>query len=385
MSNAPVQPRSRELEIIRVLFDKHLLHRAVNLAEARWTGSGDVIQLAYEWRDLAPQDRRARLEQIGPERLAQFQALADLEPDLARVLEDLAGRGVLETVHGSPDTEHDDTGLPEDEDAISHDVPEDESELPSPTVDTSEPDPESWEEAPVEDGTGDDAGVPVGLPDVEDVRDIIAASLPQTDLSPESIDEVLLNEQQRRAEAIASGEEILQRVRDRLDTAARRATSQPSISPAPSLSSLPRMTAPAASPGPVASIAMPDERTFTAPPEYWLRRLEDERIVVVDGTVPAPSDDELVAIANDLGIGIEEFDLEPGLTRALFGGLRRTGTTVEVEVGQLPAALAHGCLAVVRGRFMPHMLERLRKGLCDIPGTRATVRIADETRVLVIP
>lgn len=383
MSDAPVQPRSREFEIIKVLFDKHLLHRAINLAEVRWAGSGEVVRLAYEWRDLAPGERRTRLEQIGPDRLSQFRVFGDLDPELAQVLDDLAGRGVLEAVQFPADTTEQDEVVPSQDDMVSAEegVDEPASDEPSPAVEHTEAEP--VEADPIEDDTVIDPGVEVELTD--DVRSMIEASLPHTDLSPESIDEVVANEQRRRAEAVASGEEMLQRVRDRLDSTARRVESRPGRHRQPAPAAFPRMTAASTSPASVTLTTPPGEQTFTAPPEFWLQRLREERVIVVDGTSPAPSDDELVAIANELGLGIEEFDLGPGLTRALFGGLRRTGSSIEVEVGPLPAALAHGCLAVVRGRMMPSMLKRLQAGMCDIPGTRATVRLSDETRVLNIP
>jgi hypothetical protein len=140
-----------------------------------------------------------------------------------------------------------------------------------------------------------------------------------------------------------------------------------------------------ATPGAAQSTIVIDEGHFTPPPGYWLEQLSDNQVVVAGGRILPPSDDELVALANELGLGLAEFVVEPGATRALFGGLERNGGVVEVAVGALPTALAAPNLVVVRGRLFAKVLERLRAGMCDIPGTRATVRLDPSSRVLFVP
>lgn len=364
MSGAPVRPRSRELEIVRVLFDKHLLERAVMLAEARWEGSGDMIRLAYLWPDLAPAQRRERLEQIGPEQLAQFRALAEVNPDLARVIDTLDERGVLSSSATDP-------GLSE---AVAEAQAEPKPEaVADPVFHASDLEP--WD--PVE-------AEPVLEPD--DVRDMLDIDLPERGMSRESMEAFVSSEQARRSEAVTSGEEMLRRVRERLDSVATRVTSKPvgNTRTAPTLPA--RMaTGTALQPGATAMVDDAGEHTFIPPPEHWISRLNADRVVAIDTHASAPTDDQLVAIANELGLGIAEFVAAPGSARDLFGGLRRSGRSVTVDVGPLPTALSDPCLVVMRGRFTPKTIERLRAGMCDIPGTRATVRVNPDTRVLVIP
>lgn len=385
MSGQPVRPRSRELEIVRVLFDKHLLERAVNLAEARWAGSGEMVRLAYQWQDMGPAERRHELERIGPQQLAQFRALADLDPELAKVLDTLEERGVLPPVlaSGSSPVAHT-TYNPEI--APLEDVLEVES---SPAVEEAAPPPEP---APVDVETGadhrdDPAGGSGWSPDLPgDIEKLFDGKLPELDLSNASLSDFAESEQARRTEAVASGEELLQRVRDRLNSSARRVTSNPigtgSSSPALPVRMPPSMTTQTGSSG-VMTAAEADQ--FAPPPDFWLKRLREDRVVVVDASTQPPSDDQLVALANELSLGLAEFVVEAGLTRQLFGGLKRSGSGVDVQIGPLPSALAGPSLVVVRGRLFPRIEERLRAGMCDIPGTRATVRLDPRARILMIP
>jgi hypothetical protein len=105
--------------------------------------------------------------------------------------------------------------------------------------------------------------------------------------------------------------------------------------------------------------------------------------VVEPGTTP-PSDDQLVALANEFDLELSEFVIEAGSSRALFGGLKRSGTSVDVRVGPLPTALADRHLAVIHGRLFTRLEARMREGMVDIPGTRATVRMNPEARVILI-
>jgi hypothetical protein len=377
MSGSPVRPRPRELEIVRVLFDKHLLERAVNLSEARWAGSGDMVRLAYRWRDMGPAERRQELERIGPEQLAQFRALADLDPELANVLNTLEERGVLPPRPAA--AEHDDDS-PRQEEEVAVERPRRADPVPNKTIDRG---------GPVETDPGDHLPPTGGsgwVPDVSaDVGKLFDGEMAVLNLDRESLADFAAREKSRQSEAVASGEELLKRVRARLDSSARRVTSNPPGSGSTSSSLPARMSsAMTGRTGSAAVITSDEEAQFVPPPGYWLKRLKDERIIVVDSSMKAPSDDDLVALANEFGLGLSEFAIDAGMTRQLFGGLKRNGARVDVQVGPLPSALAEPSLVVVRGRLMQRIEDRMRLGMCDIPGTRATVRIDPQTRILLI-
>jgi hypothetical protein len=390
MSGPPVRPRSRELEIVRVLFDKHLLERAVNLAEARWAGSGAMVRLAYHWQDLGPAERRQQLEAIGPEQLAHFRALADLDPELASVLDTLEQRGVIPPLPSTAD----DAGQPADDvepPPIYDDPPvisgrEARAHFPpgSGGVTGDLPDEVTIDASPI--ARSDDQG---GSGFASNLRSGSVTSLseavPELDLSSADLESYARAEQERRAEAVRTGEELLQRVRDRLSSSARRVTANPigSGSSAPILPKhVPDRMAGQAS---ASAVTLAEDAAFVPPPDYWVNRLQAEPVVVADGSILLPTDDQLVALANELSLELAEFVIEAGTSRALFGGLKRRGHNVDVVVGPIPSALAHPALVVLRGRLFPRMEERLRGGMCDIPGTRASVRVHPETRVLILP
>ena len=199
-SMPPGRLQSREKEIVRVLFDQHLLDRAVNLSEARWPGSGDMVRLAYFWPDLAPTERRQRLEDLGTEKLAEFRSLADLHPELAQVLEQLEAQGVLPS------------SAAQNVDSPPTDEPEAEAEM------VEQPEPVTVD------------GASTGLePDVSGVQDdwipddpaLLKLEMPDLELGGESVEEFIASERERRAEAIAIGAETLERVRSRLDQTAQ--------------------------------------------------------------------------------------------------------------------------------------------------------------------
>ncbi len=99
--NSPIVPQRREIEIMRVLFERRLKDRAIALAESRVTGSGKMVDLAYEWSKLGPTERRERLSGIGPEEIARLRDFAELNPDLARAVEELDRRGVLPQIEAA--------------------------------------------------------------------------------------------------------------------------------------------------------------------------------------------------------------------------------------------------------------------------------------------
>lgn len=351
----PVQPRSREMEIVRVLFDRHLLDRALNLAEARWPGSGDMIRLAYSWPELEPGERRQQLEDMGPERISEFRAFADLHPELAQVVDTLETRGGLTAP--SQVVEQDPAPEPLIESSIAE--PSEEPSLNIP--------PPSEEAAPVESSTDNGS-----LPEIEAFLDLEVA---------DGFDEFRETARERHAEGLATGVETLERVRARLDESARRLVTSASKTPRASNRRPAMVTAPTG--GARATLAV-DDGHVTPLPGYWLEQLLAGQVVLADGRERPPTDDELVALANELGLELAEFHVEAGAARQIFGGLVRAGRVVEASVGPLPAALASPALVVIRGRMFAKQVQRLRVGFCDIPGTRATVRVDPEARVLIL-
>lgn len=357
----PVQPRSREMEIVRVLFDRHLLDRALNLAETRWPGSGDMIRLAYGWPDLAPAERRQALEDIGPERISEFRAFADLHPELAEVIDTLEARGGL----SSP---------PEPVEPVAEAVPVEPE--PAQEIPEYQP-PKNSQAAPVAEM--------IGSPPVQAPLGDVTPSPGELDVAGE-FEDFRSSARERSAENLAAGAQTLERIRARLDASARRLGSRSIDSRRPA--ALPSARQPAAISASAAPAATPLELhsgRFTPPPGYWLERLAGEQVVVVEGRMSPPTDDELVALANELGLALAEFQVDAGVTRQLFGGLARAGLAVETAVGPLPVALASPALVVIRGRLFTKQLQRLRAGFCDIPGTRATVRLGPSARVLILP
>ena len=85
---------ARSVDMIRRLVARKLVDRAVLLGEARWPGSGPLIRLAA-WPELAPNERAARLEAIGPEALGQLRSLAEMQPDLSAVLAELEAHRIV--------------------------------------------------------------------------------------------------------------------------------------------------------------------------------------------------------------------------------------------------------------------------------------------------
>lgn len=86
---------ARSIDLIRRLVARKLVDRAVLLGEARWPGSGPLIRLAAAWPELAPNERAARLEAIGPEALGQLRPLAEMQPELSAVLAELESHGIV--------------------------------------------------------------------------------------------------------------------------------------------------------------------------------------------------------------------------------------------------------------------------------------------------
>lgn len=382
MAGSPGSFRPRELEIVKVLLDKHLLERAVNLAEARWAGSGEMVRLAYRWEELSPADRRQELERLGPEVLAQYRPMADLNPDLAIVLGTLEQRGVLPGKSQAPEEPVDPAPSQPDEESLQPSTYAAARQTPPPPPVDAEP-------------VIEPVLPPTASPAMRrDLQERIERLSKETLIdsgagyaAAESMQYSADAAQQRRAEAVAQGEQLLDRVRSRLDTTSRQAASASTRITASS-HQLPRVDALA----PSMVTSQPTDTSIVVgspepslPPDYWAKRLKDEQVVILDADTHAPSDDELVALANEFDLELSEFVIAPGTTRALFGGLKRSGTAVDVQVGPLPYALANPQLVVVRGRLFPSIEEGLRRGVVDIPGTRACVQMDARARLIVVP
>ncbi len=377
MAGSPGSFRPRELEIVKVLLDKHLLERAVNLAEARWAGSGEMVRLAYRWEELNPADRRQELERLGPEMLAHYRPLAELNPDLAMVLGTLEQRGVLPTAAQEPVGP---SPPPEPEAPKAQSTYAAARQTPPPAV-VAEPVVEPVLPPTASRETRRDLQERIERLSKETLIESGArfAAAESTQYSSEAA-------QQLRVEAVAQGEELLERVRARLGATSTNAASATTRIDGPG-HRLPKVDA-------MMSLKAGRQSSDTSivdassapslPPDYWAKRLKAEQIVMLDDSAMLPTDDQLVALANEFDLELSEFVIEPGSTRQLFGTLKRSGTFVDVVVGPLPYALANPHLVVVRGRLYPSVEEGLRRGVCDIPGTRSCVQIDPRARLIVI-
>lgn len=386
-----VNPKRREIEIIRVLFDRHLADRAVALAESRWPGSGDVVRLAYEWNQLSPGERRDRISTIGPEEIARLRALTALHPELQQTVDELDRRGVLPNLEQAAlagaaslagdeqrGTSPSDDAMT-DENIIEANQPVETSRPPEEAVAEAAPDPLEVSEPEAK------------LTPPVDIPEELQVDMPDLDIGLPDTETFLEEETRRRAEATRETEAAMERVRERLDRAAERTWSRsfptatlPDIAPVKPLDDLPALMTPSLRP----SETLPprtDDTNLVEAPQRIIDAFQDARVLSLATREEAPSDDELVAIANELGLGLKEFSLGPGRTREVFGGLGRVGSQIKVTAGPLPSALAAKNLVIVHGRMYPMLIDRLNAGFADIPGTRATVKVHPDARVLLIP
>lgn len=385
--NEPIQPQRRELEIIRVLFDRQLSERAVALAETRWPGSGKMIELAYEWPELSPGDRRQRLSELGPEQTHRFRALATLHPDLQKAVDEMEQRGIFEEMQDAAL----DRVAPDESPSPS---PEETPEAPSAVSSNVETQPQDPVERP---------DIQVETPEVSQQLDIdverLDVDMPELDLGLPSTSEFLTDQNTRREASLKQAESMMERVHQRLTQSAERIMSRSSAlqgttysqrTEEPPTEQIPASDqlgegaseaaeAPAQLPDPDASSRMIEA------PKSLTDRFRTSRVISLGDAADAPSDDELVALANELDVGLREYEIAPGRLREVFGGLQRQGSSIETIAGPLPSALADANLVVVRGRIHPKIVERMRDGWADIPGTRATVKMHDSARLLLIP
>jgi len=355
---------------IRALFQRKLIDRARTVADARWPGSGQMVSLASEWSALSPAERRARLSKIGPEDLARLRALAELNPDLARVLDDLEKRGVLPPAlfTAQPGVVTDealvDTALNLGEAAVR--------ELA----------------AQAEGATA--AGI---TPTTPHTAAPLLEPLPQTempvlDLGLPTTDQFLASEAERRAAAAVAASAVLDRIRQRVDDHADRLTSPSAgtmVTPLPARDAVADSESHFADTLDEVDISTPDDAARSdVDLSDLMERIRDDQIVVLAEDDRIPSTGGLTALASALELPLVEIELRAGELRAAFGGLRRRGPEYIVEAGPLPVALATANLVVVRGSIYPSMLGRWRQGFCDILGTRASTLINPKCRVLVI-
>lgn len=391
-------PQRRELEIMRVLFERRLKERAVALADSRWPGSGQMVNLAYEWGQLSPEQRRERLSAIGPEEIARLRAFAELNPSLASAITELERRGALPHIEAAVvdiAAASREASQPADE-ATPIDEPEIESEpTPEPetaetveaeTVDDSEThtyaEPEPVAEFPEDAAPSEDLGEPYVDP--------LEVDMPELDLGLPSTTEFLNDEARRREDLARSTEESMERVRQRLEQSARRAFER-NTSVAPRIPEIPRPsitatagTAFTATPSVTATASDVMAPKMIAAPRQLAKEFEEQVVVALYAGDPKPSDDELVALANDLQIGLSEHRITYENRKEEFGGLAREVGRISVRPGRLARAVAEPNLVVVRGRIITGLVERLEEGYLDIPGTRASVRLHPRTRVLLI-
>jgi hypothetical protein len=361
---APTDPAAAsELATIRQLFGRKLIDRATQLAEARWPGSGQMVTLANDWAHLTPAARRERLAAVGPADLARLRSLADLQPDLARVLDDLEQRGVL-----PPAGELAATTASRDELLVNAITQGGESAMHDVAA-----------QAQLRQRGALTTQTPAVLLDAP--APIAQVDWPELDLGLPSTAEVLEQEAERRRLASEAAEATLERVRQRVE---RSATSLlpaaqvvvPPMPPIPDMPTAERIVArPAfASVTPVAANA--SQRALAA-------RIAAAIVLAPPEPLRVTSEDAR-ALGVELGLPVADFQVGPGALREVFGGVRLVAGNSEVVAGPLPTALHAGALAIVRGRLAPKTLERWRAGFCDIPGTRATVRIHPSSRMLVL-
>lgn len=382
MSNTPPPPTARpgiapaadaaSLRQVRALFQRKMLERAISLADSRWPGSGDMVRLAAEWADLTPAERRTRLSQIGPEDLSRLRALADLNPDLARVLDDLESRGVLPpTLYSS------EAGVATQEALV--DAALNLGQEAATTVAARTDDPHA-QAAIAAAGT-------LMRGRLDELQALPQVEMPVLDLGLPSTDEFLLSEAERRAAAADAATSILDRVRQRIDHNAQtllRSEPQLELPPLPETVSEANIQL-AAIDAQLAQVTPTDVQPppTTALIEQLTTRFETEQVIVI---VPEDSGFgtlNVMSLSSELQLPLREFILSAGESRAVFGGLERRGPEVRVVPGPLPIALAGDNLVVIRGKVFPTMLARWRGGLCDIPGTKASTRIAPGCRILV--
>lgn len=354
------------VSVIRGLLERNLVERAVALSETRWSGSGPLVRLAHEWGGLPPAERRDRLAAIGPEDLARLRGVADLQPDLARVLDDLETRGIIPPAAAlTPDpdatmTQEEavvDAVLDLAEERVTDFVAKSEIDMPA-AVD-------EWRErvAAMQDGSTAPGSA-----------DAIARG--------EAARAFQQGEAERREAAAERGAEMLDRIRQRVeDSGARVATSTLGDFPGAAVAPV----AVVASAPVIEALARRDEAIDAQSARAdVLNAIMTERVYESASGAPPLAESELRSVATALGLGFVRIDGEQYSNREVYGGLVRKGRGVVEEAGFLPRALAGRNLVAFSGRLYPTALARIDDGFFDIPGTRAATRVHPDSRLVIL-
>jgi hypothetical protein len=369
MSVPSAAPRgdAMSVSVIRGLLERNLVERAVALSETRWQGSGPLVRLAYEWAELPPAARRDRLAAIGPEDLSRMRGVAALQPDLARVLDDLEARGIIPPAE-TPVPDTDVTMTPEEAvvDAVLDVAEERASELAAQADVTL---PESLDDLKRQ------------LAEVREAAQQDQAGAPETEIGSHITSDFLAAEADRRAAATERGEEMLDRIRQQIDQASSRMSSAlgefpvAAVVPSPKVASAPVVEATAA----------PGEQSVDPRVRADLTNaIMSERVYEPALDTARPTDDELRGVARSLGLSFVRIDGRQYAGREVYGGLVRRGRGIVEEAGFLPRALAGRNLVVYSGRLYPTALARIDQGFFDIPGTRASTRVHPDSRLVLL-
>ena len=371
-AHRPSTPQRRELEIMRVLFERSLKDRAIALADSRFPGAGKMVDLAYEWSQLDAAERRDRLSAIGPDDIAKFRDFAELNPDLSKAIDELDRRGVLPHVEAAA------------ADAVAA---YQETQTDQPATSTTEPSPVSAPE-PVQPATfvpESSAPEPVEFDLGESSIDPLNVEMPDLDIGLPSTEEFLEGESQRREEATKAADEAMDRVRRSLDQATQRAFDRSSTLGSPKMPEIARPTLPSlALQSDMESSREAEEIQAIEAPSSLARHLEKNVVAFIRSGDPRPTPDQLVSLANDRQIGFTEHTVTLGNRKESFGGLVSEFGTISVKPGAIPKAIAGPNLVVIHGRLAPQLASRIEEGFLDIPGTRASVEVHPDARVVVL-
>lgn len=391
----PVRPDAASMTAIRGLLERNLLERAVALAETRWPGSGPVVELAHEWAILSPSTRRERLALIGPEELARLRGLSQLQPDLARVLDDLEARGIIPPEHVAVASDITAEPMPAPPPAFEEAVVDaalDYSEQGFQRLASS-----AREDLPprLEAALAEAAGAAAEAEELAAAAEIAReraalgqippVSMPELDLGLPSTEEFLAEEAESRTQANAVANSILERARSRVDDAADRL-----LPPTPPVAQTPiaepALPMPAPTPVLVETVVPKQSTRVDAPVDRnLLSRIDAEQVLELEPGAEFPDEAELQAAAKTTNRDYVELHPAEMDSRSFFGGLVREGRRIEPRAGAFPTAVSRRSLVAVYGRLYPKTIERLRAGFCDIPGTQATVRVHPECRIVLLP
>jgi hypothetical protein len=212
--------------------------------------------------------------------------------------------------------------------------------------------------------------------------------MPALDLGLPTTAEFLDAESARRAQLAEQAESMIDRIRARVDAAADRVGAEraaPLLSPPDT----PAEPAPVTQVSPAvktasATVAAAPAAPASAPSLRLAAQVRDTPVLEFDAGEATPTTTELAAAAGSLGLSLVELRTDAG-AREFYGGLRRAGRAIAPQAGRFPVAVSAANLVVVRGRLTARAIARLREGYCDIPGTRATVRVDPRCRIVVLP